>query len=169
MQRRRLPDPFRHHKQRRNFIMADVFAPGQAGFQIPNRPKDWFSYPVTFTTLANGVPQSTNLAIDAGSDFYMTALTFLATDAANTAAVTADTRIVPLVTILLTDSGSNRQLMQNPVPLDAIGGNGAWPHRLIHPRLFVRNSNIQVLVQSFDANVTYGTLRLNFEGFRIYS
>jgi hypothetical protein len=148
----------------------NVFAPGKPeGFQIPDRPKDWFSYPVTFTTLLNGVAQSTNIPIDAGSDFYMTALTYLATDAAGTTVLTANTRILPLVTILLTDSGSNRQLMQNPVPLDAIAGDGAWPHRLIHPRLFLRNSNIQVLVQSFDANATYGTLRLNFEGFRIYA
>jgi hypothetical protein len=148
---------------------AQVFAPGQpTGFQIPDRPKDWFSYPIAFTTLLNGVPQSQNIAIDAGSDFYMTALTYLATNAANTAVVATATRVIALATILLTDSGSNRQLMQNPVPIDSIAGTGEWPHRLIHPRLFLRNSNIQVVVQSFDANVTYGTLRLNFEGFRIY-
>lgn len=150
-------------------MVQEVFAPGQAGFQIPNRPKDWFSYPVTFNTLVNGTPQTQNLPIDAGSDFYMTAIEYLATDSASTAAVTTSTRVIPLVTILLTDSGSNRQLMQNPVLLDSIAGSGAWPHRLIHPRLFLRNSNIQILVQSFDANATYGTLRLNFEGFRIYA
>lgn len=150
-------------------MVQNVFAPGMpVGYQIPDRPKDWFSYPITFTTLVNGTPQSQNIPIDAGSDFFMTALTYIATDAANTAAVTSSTRLICLATILLTDSGSNRQLMQNPVPLDTIAGDGAWPHRLIHPRLFQRNSNIQVVLTSFDANVTYGTVRLNFEGFRIY-
>ena len=76
----------------------------------------------------------------------------------------------PGVTMLLTDSGSNRQLMQNPVPLEQIGGNGPWPHRMIHPRLFLRNSNIQVAIVRYDAATGgWDTLRINFEGFRIYA
>jgi len=146
----------------------DVFAPAQArGFAIPNAPKDWFSYPVTFNSLATaGTPQSTNLQIDAGSDFYLTAITYLATGTA-TAVLTASSRIIPLVTILLTDSGSNRQLMQNAVPLDSIAGSGEWPHRLIFPRLFLRNSNIQIVVANYDTTNTT-SVRINFEGFRIY-
>lgn len=147
---------------------AQVFAPGQQGYQIPNKPKDWFSYPLSFLTVLNGVPQSQNIAIDAGSDFFFTALEVVATNG-STAAVTTNTRLIPLVKILLTDSGSNRQLMQNPVDVDSLSGSGQWPHRLIHPRLFMRNSNIQVVINSYDANFTYVTFNLNFEGFRIYS
>lgn len=149
----------------------EVFAPGQqGGFQIPtNKPKDWFSYPVLFTTVTQNVPQTTQIPIDAGSDFYLTAITSLATDAAATTAPTEATNILPLVTILITDSGSNRQLMQNPVPIPLITGDGEWPHRLIHPRLWLRNSNIQLQILSYDPNVTYDTLYLNFEGFRIYN
>jgi hypothetical protein len=146
----------------------DVFAPGQkVGYSIPSNPKDWFSYPVTFTSLATaGTPQSTNITIDAGSDFYLTAITYLATSTA-TAVLTASTRIIPLITLLLTDSGSNRQLMQNAVPLDTIAGNGEWPHRLIMPRLFLRNSNIQIVAANYDT-VNTTSVRINFEGFRIY-
>lgn len=144
-----------------------AFAPGKAGFSIPNLPKDWFSYPVTFSGLANTATQSTNLQIDAGSDFYMTAISFLAWNTASTAVITADAAPIPNVTLLLTDSGSNRQLMQNPAPLWTIAGDGNHPHKLIHPRLFVRNSNIQVQVTSRDANATFN-IYLNFEGFRIY-
>lgn len=147
---------------------GQVFAPGQSGaFQIPNRPKDWFNYPITFSALANTATQSGNIQIDAGSDFYMTAITFFAFETSSTAVITANSMAVPNVTILLTDSGSNRQLMQNPVPLWAVAGDGNHTHKLIHPRLFLRNSNIQVSLTSRDGNGTYN-IYLNFEGFRIY-
>ncbi len=149
---------------------VQVFAPGQSGYQIPNKPQDWYNYPITFTSVAQTTPQTTNIAIDAGSDFFLTAITYDAYLAASTTALTTSTVIIPGITMLLTDSGSNRQLMQNPVPLSQIGGNGPWPHRMIHPRLFVRNSNIQVAVVRYDAATgDWDTLRINFEGFRIYS
>lgn len=147
----------------------NVFAPGMPqGYTIPDKPKDWFSYPISFAALLNGVPQTTNIAIDAGSDFFLTAITYLADVTATTAALTSATRYVPQIKMLLTDSGSNRQLMQNPVDIDQIGGNGEWPHRLIHPRLFLRNSNIQVAMTSYDATNSWA-ITINFEGFRIYS
>lgn len=150
----------------------NVFAPGQpVGYQIPDKPKDWFSYPLTFSSLTINVAASQNIAIDAGSDFFLTALTYTAYLAASTTALTAATRIIPGATILLTDSGSNRQLMQSAVSLPLVSGDGEWPHRMIHPRLFLRNSNIQVQITPYDASLSVGwdTLRLNFEGFRIYA
>jgi hypothetical protein len=145
-----------------------VFAPGQPGYTIPNKPKDWFSYPANFLSLANAATQSTNLQIDAGSDFFLTAISFFAINTASTAVVTADQAPIPNVTLLITDSGSNRQLMQNPVPLWAIAGDGNHPHRLIHPRLFMRNSNIQLQMTSRDTTATF-SIYLNFEGFRVYN
>jgi hypothetical protein len=148
---------------------GQAFAPGQPGtFRIPqDRPKDWFSYPVRFTAVAENDVDTINVQIDAGSDFYLTALSYFATLDSATAGVTVSSYLVPAVTILLTDTGSNRQLMNNPVPLASIAGDGNHPHRLIHPRLFLRNSNIQVVLQSYDPD-TYDNLWLNLEGFRIY-
>lgn len=147
----------------------NVFAPGQpAGWTIPtNRPKDWFSYPIRLTAFANTNVVSTSIQIDAGSDFYLTALSQFAQITDSTATLTFNTYNIPAVTVLITDSGSNRQLMQNPVPLPLIAGTGDFPHRLIYPRLFLRNSNIQVQVTSFDPT-TYSNLWINLEGFRIY-
>lgn len=144
-----------------------VFAPAQAGYVIPNRPKDWFSYPVLFLTFAAGNATQT-FQIDAASDFFLTALTFEAR-INDTTSITVDTFIVPMVLIQITDGGSNRNLFQNPVPLYSIAGDGNHPHRLIHPRLFVRNSSITVAATNWSAATTYSRLYLNFEGFRIYA
>jgi hypothetical protein len=148
-----------------------VFDPTKVNATVPDAPMDWYSYPLDFASLTINVPSQQNLQIDAASDFYLTAITFEATLAAGTTALTAATRIIPGVKLLLTDGGSSRQLMQNPVPLSTIGGDGPWPHRLLYPRLFVRNSTILVQVTPYDASLStaWNTLRLNFEGFRIYN
>lgn len=151
---------------------GQAFAPSRPGsFRIPELPKDWFSYPVTFLAVAGstaGTAVSTNIQIDAGSDFYLTALTLFAVISGSTATITVSSAPLPDATLLLTDSGSNRQLMNAPVPLSQIAGDGNHPHRLIHPRVFFRNSNIQVQLTSYDLTATYSRLTVNFEGFRIY-
>lgn len=147
---------------------GQVFAPGQPGtYRIPeNRPKDWFSYPIRFQNIANAGIASINTQIDAGSDFFLTAITQFST--IDTESYLSSTLTVPAITVLLTDSGSNRQLMFNPVPLAAIAGDSNHPHRLIHPRLFLRNSNIQCQIASVDP-ATYTNIWINLEGFRIYA
>lgn len=151
---------------------GQAFAPSRPGnFRIPDLPKDFFSYPILFTNVSGstaGTTVSSNVNIDAGSDFYLTALSFFAVVSDATQAVTVNTLPVPNATFLITDTGSNRQLMQNPVPLSLIAGDGNHVHRLIHPRVFFRNSNIQVQLTSYDTNATYSRLTVNFEGFRIY-
>src|SRR5882757_8698955 len=148
-----------------------VFDPTTAGASTPaNKPMDWYSYPLTFISMTINVASSQNIQIDAASNFYLTAITFRAYLAAGTTALTANTSIIPGVTLLLTDGGSSRQLMQNPVDLSSIGGNGAWPHRLLYPRLFKANSVILTQIVPYDASLSTGwdALRINFEGFRIY-
>lgn len=146
----------------------NVFAPGNPGYVMPTgRPKDWFHYPIRFTGLVNAGTATISIQIDAGSDFFLTAMTYFAQVSAATAGVAYNTVPVPAVTLLVTDSGSNRQLMQNPVPLSLMAGSGDHPHRLIYPRLFLRNSNIQVQIASTDPT-SYSNLWVNFEGFRVY-
>lgn len=152
-------------------MAQEVFNPAQAGATVPqNQPKDWYNYPLTFSSMTVNVPSSQNIQIDAASDFYLTALTYKAYLASSTTALTAATRIIPGATLLLTDGGSSRQLMQNPVDISDVAGDGEWPHRFIYPRLFKRNSVILVQLTPYDASLStaWDTLRVNFEGFRIY-
>lgn len=148
-----------------------VFAPAQPGASVPtNRPKDWFSYPIVFESLTEGDVRTLTFQIDAGSDFYLTAMTQFSVLSGSTSVQTSGSYIVPAATILLTDTGSNRQLMNQAAPLASIAGDGNHPHRLIHPRLFLRNSMIQVLftLLATDASASYDSVTINFEGFRIY-
>lgn len=150
---------------------GQAFAPGQpASYRIPDRPKDWFSYIVQFTAVAEGDRDSQNIQIDASSDFFLTALTYFATIDTSTATITVDTTVVPVATLLITDNGSNRQLSSAAVPLFLLAGDGNHPHRLIHPRLFRANSNISLTLNSLNTsqNLTYDNIWVNLEGFKIY-
>lgn len=150
---------------------GQAFAPGQpASYRIPDRPKDWFSYVVQFTAVAEGDRDSQNIQIDASSDFFLTALTYFATIDSSTATITVDTTVVPVATLLITDNGSNRQLSSAAVPLFLLAGDGNHPHRLIHPRLFRANSNISLTLNSLNTsqNLTYDNIWVNLEGFKIY-
>lgn len=150
---------------------ANVFAPGEAvGYQIPNKPRDYFSYPATVLALAqtNGVATAT-FQIDAGSDFFWTASTFFADATPSlTATLTVATIQVPRVLVQVIDNGSSRNLFFAPLPISLVAGDGNHPHRLIHPRLFKRNSSISVTFTSFDTSATFSRVTFNFEGFRIY-
>lgn len=145
------------------------------GFVVPSNPKDWYSYPLTFANLlvattqytVPGAPQTQTLQIDAAADFYWTAGSFICQVHGVTTALTYGTSVLPLATILINDSGSNRNLMQNPVQISSLFGDGRWPHHLRHPRLFKKNSSIQITLANLDATNAYDVL-LNFEGFKIY-
>ena len=150
-----------------------LWAPGmQSDFQLPaNANQDWFSYPTLFTTLGPLATMTQQIQIDASADFYLTQLeqfTQNETEGASTDPITVDAQILPLVTILINDSGSNRNLMQGGVLLPSLTGSGSWPHYLRHPRRFARNSAISVTLTSVDAVNTY-TIYLNFEGFKTYN
>lgn len=148
-----------------------VFDPTKAGAEVPmDKPLDWFSYPITFSSMTVNVPSTNNQQIDAASDFYMTAITIRAYLAASTAGLTANTAIIPGATLLITDGSSSRQLMQNPVDISQIAGDGPWPYRLLYPRLFKANGNIGSQLVPYDASLStvWDTLRLTYHGFRIY-
>lgn len=125
---------------------------------------DFFTYtPGRFTALAAAATQTQNINIQSDSDFCLQKLTYQADIAA--AAQTASSRVIPLINVLLTDSGSGRQLMNNILPVTGLFGTGEIPFILPKPKWFAANSNIVVQVTNFDAAATYN-LQLMFIGFK---
>ena len=129
------------------------------------------------TTLGTPLPasgtQTDTIQIEADADFYLQKLTYHCQAPAATAIATdavglvASQRIIPPVAIQITDTGSGRQMMQNPIPIPSLFGTGELPFILPNPRLFMRNSTIQVAFTNLDATNAY-TVRLAFIGFKDY-
>jgi len=127
--------------------------------------RDFYIYEAESLALVAGGTSNDVINIEADSDFILQKMTYEADIAA--AAYTFTTNPIPLVTIQITDTGSGRQLMQEPIPINSFMGDGKLPFYLPNPRKFLRNSTIQIAFVNFDAAVTYN-LRLAFIGYKIY-
>jgi hypothetical protein len=124
--------------------------------------RDFFTYETDFSALAAAGSATQTFQIQADSDFIWHKGTFVADIAA--AAQTDSTRVIPLVTCLITDSGAGRQLMNSAVPIPSLFGNGQIPFILPRPRVFRASSVVTVQLTSYVAAGTTYNLRLSFIG-----
>jgi hypothetical protein len=127
--------------------------------------RDFYTYEAQALALVSLGSANDVINIEADSDFIMQKLSFQADIAGATQ--TDSSRVIPNVVVQLVDTGSGRQLMQNPIPIPSIFGWGELPFVLDNPRKFLRNSTIQVAFTNFDAAATYN-VRLAFIGYKIY-
>jgi hypothetical protein len=131
---------------------------------------DFFGY--VFSTISNpaavtGASQQ-QVIIQDDSDFELRRLVYHYTRA--DAAFTNTTRPVPNWTIQITDSGSGRTLFNNPVPLDVIAfPSDSPPIDLPWPKIFRRNSTVQINIVNFDAAEATGILRFVMLGRKLFT
>lgn len=144
---------------------------GPGNQAMPSGPQilaeDFYVYAIQFTALAANASSTGFIQIEADSDFYVQKLAYFS-DLAG-AAQTFNTLVVPLVTVTIVDTGSGRQLMNTPIPINDIFGDGRLPYILPTPKLFVKNSRINFTVQNFSAATTYTNLWLCMEGKKIFT
>jgi hypothetical protein len=146
---------------------GDSFAPGSPNPYIVPGPRDFYSYTqrVAMAGTINNT-QSATYNIEADSYFYCNALS-QQTDTA-LANLTHATNILPLVNITIFDSGSGRQLMANPTPINCVVGEvGGEPFRLPKPRRFAPTSQITVTFVNYSANAY--NISLCLSGFKVYA
>lgn len=130
-----------------------------------NQIEDFFVYEVDFPTLAGLTTANGNINIEASSDFRWIKACYFADIALGVQ--TDSTRVIPLVTVLITDSGSGNQLSNIAMPVPSLFGTGQIPFILPVSRIFTARSAIQITVANFSAT-TYN-LRLSFIGAKIFT
>lgn len=131
----------------------------------PQKRRDFFAYPITFLTLAAGAADQGAIQIQADSDFELTKLTFFA-DIAEDPETEAD-RVLPLVNVQITDSGTGRPMFSQPLPIPAIMGDGRIPFILPTPKIFSANASVQVAVSNYSVATEYN-LRILLIGAKIF-
>lgn len=120
----------------------------------------------TLITLTAGQSLPSQINIDAGTDFYWFASSYQASVAGSAYDPTDKIPVIPLVNVVITDTGSQRNLMNTPIPITTIAGSGQLPYRLLLPRLFKANSIVQFSWTSFEASVA-DTINFVMHGFRL--
>lgn len=115
--------------------------------------------------IAAGATVTINVQIDAGAPFLIVNQSYDANTA--NAARTAANQVVPNAIVLITDTGSNRTLMDVATPIPAIFGSGQFPFILAEPKLMQANSQLQCAITNIDAAAGYN-IRLCFNGYKLY-
>jgi hypothetical protein len=128
---------------------------------------DVFWYGARVTGLSSTATTGTSIInIDADSDFYCVALSYQADIAA--AALTEQTNIIPLVNLLITDTGSGKSLSNVTLPMGTYMGDGKRPYRLPAPRVFLSNATIQLNYTSYVAAGTTYNITTVLHGYKVY-
>lgn len=130
--------------------------------------KDFYIYTSDFTSIASGASSTNTINIQADSNFRWEKATYIAADATALTELTISTRIWPLATIMITDTGSGRQLMDSAVPIPNLFGTGEIPFILQQPKIFSARSTITLTITNFDTALAL-QLRLAFIGTKQFS
>lgn len=128
--------------------------------------KDFYIYQLNFSALAAAASATDSFNIQADSAFRWEKATFFADIAAATQ--TDSSRVIPSTTIIITDTGSGRQLMDAAVPITSLFGSGQIPFILQNPKIFAARSTVTVTLANFDAAAAYN-LRLSFIGTKLFN
>lgn len=139
---------------------------------------DPFTYASTLTFTTLGTLQS-NINIQADSDFVILNTTYWSNYTDSTYVndgneVTSAGRLLFDGTILLTDTGSGRTMMNQAVAVDSMFGTGQFPYVWPQPKLMRALSSLQIQVNNLIAtqtNFPYDTLSvyLQFNGLKVFT
>lgn len=128
--------------------------------------KDFFIYSTGRFALGVGASLTQNINLQADADFELLKLTFSADIAG--ALINNNTYPIPNATVLITDTGSGRQISNVAIPIEAILGIGKEPFILSAPRLFTARSTIAITLISFEAATAYN-ISINLIGNKIFN
>jgi|SRR5882672_1351545 len=129
-----------------------------------DRIKDFFSYSVRFLPLASSGTLAGNFTVNNDSGFLLGGINVLALNAAGTIVIpTSDI----LALILLTDSGSGREIMSDAIPVGSLCGTGQRQGLLYWPKFVPPASTVKVTVTSLDVTNAQN-LYFSFFGFKVF-
>lgn len=132
--------------------------------------RDYFQYAIDFGTIAAAATANGNIQIQADSDFMWLMGTYWAAIPGGAGLdQTADTQVIPPITIQITDSGAGRQLFSQAIPVDAasFSRSSSLPYPLNPPRVFKARSNIAFVANNLAPATAY-RLVLVLHGQKIY-
>lgn len=131
--------------------------------------KDYFSYQVglaTNTTLAPAGTTTLTFNIAGESDFFWTSAQIAANTANDGTSWSADLK--PAVYVTITDNYTSQPLMNNPVPVGSIFGNGQLPFILPIRKVFFAKATVKLQLSNYSDNQTFTQLEFTFTGIKAY-
>jgi len=124
--------------------------------------RKFFGYSFAFGSVAASASGTSQISIQADSDFLVQQITYGAFDFTALAAVPG------FATLQIVDQGSGSNVFDQSTPLNNFAGNGTLPYILPEPLLLARNANLTGTLTNYASTnaVTYWVTLL---GKRIYN
>lgn len=133
----------------------------------PNRAIPFWYQSPNIAALAVGANTQVAVPFDQDSWFIWQKMTVFC-DVAG-AAQTDSTRVLPLVTLQITDSGNAGGFMSAPVPMPALLGDGRLPYILPAPFLISPNRTLTLNVTNYSAATVYANIRVQLHGIKRFA
>lgn len=129
--------------------------------------KAFFTYDLHITSsLANAASTTVSLNVAADSDFYWSKTAIYAQSASD--GTTQANQLVPGVTLLITNTITGRQYMNEATPAANIAGTAQLPFILPMRTLWESMTTITVQIANVTDNTTYSELYLSFIGIKAF-
>lgn len=132
----------------------------------PKALRDFFIYGTASVAVAAAGTGNDTIQVQADAAFELQKLAFFADIAG--AVQTDSSRVLPLVTVQITDQGSGRQLFSTPQAIPAMMGDGQFPFILPVTKIFSANSAITLNFANFSAATAYN-IRVALIGSKIFN
>lgn len=149
--------------------VADNSMAGYSSRFIEPGRRDFYAYQARVSGLAAtvGTQLQDIITIEADANFYWTKSAAYG-QIADDAPTVAPSGVIPGVSVQINDTGSGRNIFNEPVPLSAMAGQAGLPFVLDYPRLVMRNSTLQVTFTQLTDNALYSDVFLTLIGFKVY-
>ena len=126
---------------------------------------DFYVYTAYQASLANGVAQNLTVNIEADSNFELQKVTYYCD--LNTG-MEAATRVIPQLSLQITDQGSSRNLFASAIPLSMIAGEGDLPFIMPVTKWFKKNSLVTLSIANFSSATTYYNIYIALIGKKVW-
>ncbi len=142
--------------------------PPQAGGSIIQGDGFVYTYVIAFaTSIAAAAISTVTQQFDNTTVFKWTKTTIYADIAG--AVQTESSRVLPLVTLRLTDLASGFSFSNAAVPGFAMAGSAELPFILPTPQFVLANAVIQFVATNISAATTYANLSVHLHGYKLYN
>jgi hypothetical protein len=136
--------------------------PGNNGILDPAKGIFFIYQTPNVAALAAAANTQQALQFDQDSNFVLQKISYFVDIAGG--AQTDSTRVLPLITIQITDSGNSQGFMNAPVPIPALLGDGRLPFVLPQPMVIRPNATLQFAFVNYSAATAYANVRVALIG-----
>lgn len=127
--------------------------------------RDWFTYFLSFGSIAAAASNTQSFNIQADSDFEL--MQIAASGNKNGAAEPWPQDVQLPFNMFITDTGTGRNLMSAAVPLSLLSGSGRLPFIMPQERVFEAKSTVTVQLTSYGGS-TYDNIGIAFIGAKLF-